>query len=67
MEELEFNDDGEMLADVKAYDAAKARIAPGEDELNPLEIVERRVAGESPVKVWRECRGLTQGGRNRYG
>jgi DNA-binding XRE family transcriptional regulator len=55
-------DDAEMLADVKAYDAAKARLERGEDELIPLEITERRLAGENPVKVWREFRGLTQEG-----
>jgi ribosome-binding protein aMBF1 (putative translation factor) len=53
-------DDAEMLADVKAYDAAKARMERGEDELIPLEIAERRLAGESTVKVWREHRGFTQ-------
>lgn len=31
-------DDAEMLRDVRAYDAAKARIERGEDELIPLEI-----------------------------
>lgn len=53
-------DDAEMLSDVKAYDAAKARLARGEDELIPLDITERRLAGESPVKIWREYRGLIQ-------
>jgi DNA-binding XRE family transcriptional regulator len=52
--------DAEMLADVKAYDAVKARIERGEEELIPLEITERRLAGESTVKIWREHRGLTQ-------
>ena len=55
-------DDAEMLADVKAYDAAKLRLARGEDELIPLDITERRLAGESPVKIWRAYRGLTQEG-----
>lgn len=55
-------DDAEMLADVKAYDAAKARFERGEDELIPLEITERRLAGESTVKIWREYRGFTQEG-----
>jgi mRNA interferase RelE/StbE len=55
-------DDAEMLADIAAYDAAKARLASGEDELIPLEITERRLAGESTVKIWREYRGLTQEG-----
>ena len=53
-------DDAEMLADVKAYDGAKARIESGDDELIPLEIAERRLAGESTVRIWREYRGLTQ-------
>jgi DNA-binding XRE family transcriptional regulator len=53
-------DAAEMLADVKAYDAAKGRLERGEDELIPLAITERRLAGESAVKVWREHRGVTQ-------
>jgi hypothetical protein len=35
-----------MLADVRAHDAAKARVQRGEEELIPLEITERRLAGE---------------------
>lgn len=53
-------DDAEMLADVSAYDAAKARIERGEDEVIPLGIIERRLKGESTVKTWREHRGMTQ-------
>jgi DNA-binding XRE family transcriptional regulator len=53
-------EDAEMLADVKAYDAAKARLENGEDELIPLEITERRLRGESALRVWREHRKLTQ-------
>jgi DNA-binding XRE family transcriptional regulator len=55
-------DDAEMLADVKAYDAAKARLKLSNEELVPLEIDERRLAGESTLKIWREYRGLTQEG-----
>ena len=55
-------DDAEMLADVRAYDAAKGRLDRGEDELIPLEITERRLAGESPVRIWRDHRALTQEG-----
>jgi DNA-binding XRE family transcriptional regulator len=55
-------EDAEMLADVRAYDAAKARIERGDDEIIPLAITERRLAGESTVKIWREHRGLTQAG-----
>jgi DNA-binding XRE family transcriptional regulator len=53
-------DDAEMLADVRAYDAAKARLADGKDELVPLEITERRLRGEPPLRIWREYRQLTQ-------
>src|SRR5271169_2964413 len=53
-------EDAEMLADVKAYDAAKARLEDGSDELIPLEMTERRLRGEPALRVWREHRGLTQ-------
>ena len=53
-------DDAEMLADVRAYDAAKKRLDNGDDELIPLDIIERRLAGENPVRIWRNHRGLTQ-------
>jgi len=53
-------EDAEMLADVKAYDAAKARLEDGEDELIPLEIAERRLRGEAALRIWREYRKLTQ-------
>jgi len=53
-------EDAEMLADVRAYDAARARLENGEDELIPLEITERRLKGESALRIWREHRKLTQ-------
>jgi len=53
-------EDAEMLADVRAYDAAKARLKDAEDELIPLEITERRLRGEAPLRIWREYRKLTQ-------
>ena len=46
-------EDAEMLADVKAYDAAKARLEEGSDELIPLEITERRLRGEPALRIWR--------------
>lgn len=52
--------DAEMLADVRAYDAAKARLAREDDELIPFEVIERRLNGDYPLKIWREYRGLTQ-------
>jgi DNA-binding XRE family transcriptional regulator len=53
-------EDAEMLADVKAYDAVKARLEDGEDELIPLEITERKLRGEAALRIWREHRKLTQ-------
>src|ERR1700693_4076262 len=53
-------EDAEMLADVRAYDAAKARLEDGKDELIPLEITERRLRGEAALRIWREHRKLTQ-------
>jgi DNA-binding XRE family transcriptional regulator len=49
----------EDVADVRAYDEAKHRLAAGEDELVPAEIANRILDGESPLRVWREHRGLT--------
>ncbi|MDP9057412.1 MAG: helix-turn-helix transcriptional regulator [Pseudomonadota bacterium] len=50
----------EDLGDLRAYDHAKARIAAGEDELVPAEIVTGLLDGESPLRIWRRHRGLTQ-------
>ena len=48
--------DAEMLADIQAYDAAKSR----NEEMFPSELADRLVAGESPIRVFRQHRGLTQ-------
>jgi hypothetical protein len=50
----------EDLADLSAYDRATAAITRGDDELIPAEYAKRLIVGESPVRVWREFRGLTQ-------
>lgn len=52
--------DAQMLADIRSYDLAKSKLKSGEDEIIPFELVERRVAGENAIKIWREYRGLTQ-------
>ena len=51
--------DSEMLEDLRDYDRITAAVEKGEEELVPHEIVARLVAGESPIKVWREYRNLT--------
>ena len=48
------------LEDLRAYDRAMARLEAGEDELIPAEAAARLLSGESPVRVYRELRGLTQ-------
>ena len=50
----------EELEDIRDYDAAKAELERGEDELIPADVVFAILDGENPVKVWREFRGLTQ-------
>ena len=46
----------EDLEDVRLYDEAKAKPS----EFIPLELTERMLNGESPIRVYREYRGLTQ-------
>ena len=48
--------DSEMLADLAAYDAAKAEAGEG----MPLAVFSRIISGANPVKVIREWRGLTR-------
>jgi len=48
--------DSEMLADLAAYDAAKSEGGEG----MPLEVFQRIINGDNPVRVIREWRGLAQ-------
>ncbi|WP_395391589.1 helix-turn-helix domain-containing protein [Novosphingobium sp. BL-8A] len=50
----------EDLADIRASERVKAAVERGDDEYVPAELVNRILAGESPLRVWREHRGLTQ-------
>ena len=49
-------EDSEDLADIRAYDRARAK----PQEFIPAAFAERIIDGESPVRVYREYRGLTQ-------
>ncbi len=49
----------EDAEDAAAFGAFQARLAAGEEELLPSEMVERMLNGENPVRVWREQRGLS--------
>ncbi len=46
-----------LWSDEELYDLAKAEGG----ELFPIEVVDRLLAGEHPVKVYRNHRGMTQG------
>ena len=50
----------ELLQDLHDSQDFEERLARGEEELIPGDVVERLVEGENPVRVWREHRGLTQ-------
>lgn len=50
----------EDLEDIIAFDRAVAAIESGDEELFPAEVIDRLIAGENPVRVYRELRGLTQ-------
>lgn len=45
--------------DLRLYDEAKRRLGSGEDEAIPSAFAKRLIAGESPIRVWREFRGLS--------
>ena len=51
--------DTEDAANSAAFEDFQKRLAAGEEKLIPSKMVMRMVAGESPVRVWREHRGLT--------
>lgn len=50
----------EEYADIRAALTVESRIARGEEELIPSDVVDRLLDGESPLRVWREFRNLTQ-------
>jgi hypothetical protein len=49
----------EDAADIARIRASEQRVAQGEGENIPVEMVERMLTGESPIRVWREHRGIT--------
>ncbi|MGH8308701.1 MAG: helix-turn-helix domain-containing protein [Steroidobacteraceae bacterium] len=49
----------EDAKDAEALRRAAKRYAAGKEETIPATVVDRLLAGESPIRVWREYRGLT--------
>jgi DNA-binding Xre family transcriptional regulator len=51
--------EAEDAADAARMREVDARVDAGKDEYVPIEITKRLSAGEAPVRVWREHRGLS--------
>lgn len=49
----------EDAADARTCDDIRRRIATGEEERIPADYVKRIISGESPVRVFRDLRGLS--------
>lgn len=49
----------EDAMDAAAVERFKERLAAGEEEFVPSEMLDRILSGENLVRVWREYRGLT--------
>lgn len=49
----------EDATDIATVRRFKERLVSGEEELVPATIVDRLVAGENAIRVWREHRGLS--------
>jgi ribosome-binding protein aMBF1 (putative translation factor) len=49
----------EDARDLATIREVEARVAAGESEYVPMAVVERLMAGEVPVRIWREHRGMT--------
>jgi DNA-binding XRE family transcriptional regulator len=50
----------EEMADLNSAADVLARIKAGTEELIPSAVVDRLLAGDAPLMVWREHRGLSQ-------
>ena len=62
--EADYHRMAEALDDADAgaiIDRFRQRLAEGEEELIPASVVNRLLAGDNPVRVWREHRGIKVG------
>jgi DNA-binding XRE family transcriptional regulator len=53
---VEAAEDAADLAEVSKF---QRRLAAGEEELVPADVVERLLSGENRIRVWREHRGMS--------
>jgi DNA-binding XRE family transcriptional regulator len=49
----------EDAAELRDVNEIKRRLAAGEEELIPAEVVSRIIGGENKIRVWREYRGMS--------
>lgn len=49
----------ELSEDIAAVEAYRRKLAAGEEEAIPEEFANRLIDGESPIRVYRELRGLS--------
>lgn len=59
-EYLHLVDKAKMLDDIQDFDRFQSALAQGEEQLFPVEIVDKLLEGQTPIKVFREFRGMTQ-------
>lgn len=52
----------EDLADIRAVLSFQVRMEAGAEEFVPAAIADRLIDGESPLRVWRDYRGMSQSG-----
>ncbi|MBW6471940.1 MAG: helix-turn-helix transcriptional regulator [Anaerolineaceae bacterium] len=61
-EYLHLVEKAEMLDDIQDFDRFQSSLAHGEEQLFPVEVVDKLLEGQNPIKVFREYRGMTQDG-----
>lgn len=50
----------EMLDDINDFDRFQTALTQGEEQLFPADVVDKLLAGQNPIKVFRDFRGMTQ-------
>ncbi len=58
-EYLKLVETAEDAADRAALTDIRRRLLTGEEEMLPATLVDRLIAGESPLRIWREHRGIS--------
>ncbi|PKO06425.1 MAG: XRE family transcriptional regulator [Chloroflexi bacterium HGW-Chloroflexi-3] len=59
-EYIQLVEKAEMLDDIQDFDSFQIALAQGEEQLFPVEVVDKLLEGHNPIKVFREFREMTQ-------